>query len=277
MSLLAVVAAILTVAAARELLGAGGEAAAEGVRRRLLGRSARAGSRVGLGAMAASIERRLGAAGLAGRISTVELFAAKAAAAIGAVPIALLAAPVAPGRFGVLVLVAVPAAGFLAPDLLVDSALRRRRRRIAAALPDALDLMATGAAGGRGIGPLLVEATASSSGPLREELAATVATIECGRSRAQALRALGDRSRGTALAGLAAALERARRHGSPLSRSLHEQAGSLRAEQRREVTERAARAAPKMQLAVALLLVPSVLLIVAAAIVANSGSLLPGF
>jgi hypothetical protein len=32
-----------------------------------------------------------------------------------------------------------------------------------------------------------------------------------------------------------------------------------------------------MQLAVALLLVPSVLLIVAAAIVANSGSLLPGF
>jgi tight adherence protein C len=117
----------------------------------------------------------------------------------------------------------------------------------------------------------------TSSGPLREELAATVAAIECGRSRGQALRGLGERSRGTALAGLAGALERVRRHGSPLSRTLHEQASSLRADQRREVTERAARAAPKMQLAVALLLVPSVLLIVAAAIVANSGSLLPGF
>ncbi|MCB0876512.1 MAG: type II secretion system F family protein, partial [Solirubrobacterales bacterium] len=93
----------------------------------------------------------------------------------------------------------------------------------------------------------------------------------------RALTALCDRSRGTALAGLAAALERSRRHGSPLARTLHEQASSLRADQRREVTERAARAAPKMQLAVALLLVPSVLLIVAAAIVAYSGSLLPGF
>ncbi len=85
------------------------------------------------------------------------------------------------------------------------------------------------------------------------------------------------RGRETELAGLASSLERSRRHGSPLSRTLHEQAGSLRGEQRRRITERAARAAPKMQLVVALLLVPSVLLTVAAAIVANSGSLLPSF
>jgi tight adherence protein C len=144
-------------------------------------------------------------------------------------------------------------------------------------LPDALDLMATGAATGRGVGVLLSEAMKSSSGPLREELARTVAAIECGCSKEQALRSLGERSRGSTLAGLAGSLERSRRHGSPLSRTLHEQAGSLRSEQRRELTEQAARAAPKMQLVVALLLVPSVLLIVAAAIVANSGSLLPSF
>ena len=57
--------------------------------------------------------------------------------------------------------------------------------------------------------------------PLREELASSVAAIECGSSRAVALRSLAARSRGTTLAALAGALERARRHCSPLSRTLH--------------------------------------------------------
>jgi tight adherence protein C len=277
MSLLALIAAILTVAAARELIGAGGEAAAGRMGRRIRAGARRPQRGIGFAALLEGRQRRLRAAGLTARFSAAELLAAKVAAACGSLPLALLAAPAAPGRLGIAVVAGVPAAAFVAPDLLVEAAVRRRRLRMAAALPDALDLMATGAASGRGVGRLLDEAMRSSSGPLREELAATVAAIECGSSRAQALRALGERSRGTTLAGLAAALERARRHGSPLSRTLHEQASSLRADQRREVTERAARAAPKMQLAVALLLVPSVLLIVAAAIVANSGSLLPGF
>ncbi|MEZ5060865.1 MAG: type II secretion system F family protein [Solirubrobacterales bacterium] len=98
-----------------------------------------------------------------------------------------------------------------------------------------------------------------------------------GESQERALRALRERSRGDSLACFATALERSRRHGAPLSRALHEQAGSLRDEQRRAIGEDAARAAPKMQLVVALLLVPSVLLIVAAAILANSGSILPSF
>ncbi len=108
-------------------------------------------------------------------------------------------------------------------------------------------------------------------------MARAVAAIECGASKEEALRSLASRQRQTELAGLTSSLERSRRHGSPLSRTLHEQASSLRGEQRRRITERAARAAPKMQLVVALLLVPSVLLTVAAAIVANSGSLLPSF
>jgi tight adherence protein C len=272
---LALIATVLALAAARELVGAGGEAGAARIRRRLRAAVTRR-TRLGT-APAGGSERRLRAAGLAGRVSALELLVAKAASAVAAVPLALLAAPAAPGRLGVLVAVGVPAAAFATPDLLVEAAARRRRRRLAAALPDTLDLMATGAATGRGIAALVGEAMRTSSGPLREELAATIAMIECGRSRSEALRALGERSRGTPLAALAGALERVRRHGSPLSRTLHEQASSLRADQRREVTERAARAAPKMQLAVALLLVPSVLLIVAAAIVANSGSLLPGF
>ena len=67
------------------------------------------------------------------------------------------------------------------------------------------------------------------------------------------------------------------RLGSPLADQLRRQAASLRRDQRRAVEERAARAAPKIQLVVALVLVPSVLLMIAAALIANADVLLSGF
>ncbi len=272
---LAAACALLLAAALWQLAGEHGEDAGRHLRRwlrRRLGRAA-AGPLDPAGALQARIE----AAALGRRLSPAAVLAAKLASAGAALPCAAAAAPIAPGRLGALILIGVPAAAFLAPDLLLERAARRRRARIAAALPDVLDLMATGAATGRGPGSLLADATRAAREPLRSELARALAAIECGDSQERALRALRERSRGEGLAALAAALERSRRHGAPLSRALHEQAGSLRDDQRRTIAEGAARAAPMMQLVVALLLVPSVLLIVAAAIVANSGALLPSF
>ena len=276
-ALLAGACALLVAAALWELVGQRGEDAGAAIRRRLAARLGRSGGPLDAGILIGSAQRRLEAAALEARLSPASVLMAKAASGVLALPAALAAAPIAPGRLGSLVVVGVPAAAFLAPDLLLERAARARRARVAAALPDALDLMATGAATGRGAGALLGEAMRGSSGPLREELARAVTAIECGDSQERALRALRERSRGDNLGALAAALERSRRHGSPLSRALHEQAGSLRGDQRRAIAEQAARAAPKMQLVVALLLVPSVLLIVTAAIIANSGSLLPSF
>ncbi len=272
--LLAAACALLLAAALWQLAGERGEDLDRLLRRRLGRRLGRAAGPLD---PAGSLQARIEAAALERRLSPAAVFAAKLISAVVALPFAAAAAPVAPGRLAALVLVGVPAAAFLAPDLLLERAARARRARVAAALPDALDLMATGAATGRGAGSLLADATRGASGPLRAELARAVAAIECGDSQERALRALRERSRGDNLAALAAALERSRRHGAPLSRALHEQAGSLRDDQRRAIAEGAARAAPKMQLVVALLLVPSVLLIVAAAIIANSGSLLPSF
>src|SRR4029079_7759932 len=76
----------------------------------------------------------------------------------------------------------------------------------------------------------------------------------------------------------------ARRAAPPASRQrsarpepLRLQAAALRRDARRRLEERAARAAPKIQLVVALVLVPSVLLTIAAGLIANAGTLLQGF
>ena len=203
--------------------------------------------------------------------------AARLAGAALGVLVAALAAPAAPGRTALLVALAMPAAGFVLPDALLEREARRRHRRLIAALPDALDLLAIGSAAGRGPAAGFAEIAAAGSGPLAEELRVAVAELECGRPLSAALASLRERVPGSEVATLCASIERSRRLGSPLADQLRRQAASLRRDQRRAVEERAARAAPKIQLVVALVLVPSVLLMIAAALIANADILLAGF
>jgi tight adherence protein C len=274
---LAATAALLAFAAAWEAVGA-----AEGV----AGRRARAalaritGGRarsLGEAALRLHVPDRLRAAGLDRSVTPAAVLAAKAAGcALGGV-VALSVAPVLPGRLAVVAGAFLLVAGFLAPDAHLERAARRRRERLVAALPDALDLLAVGAASGRGPAALFGEIAAATSGPLAAELAIAVAEIDCGASQETAVAALRERVAGVEVGALSAALERSRRYGSPLAEQLHEQARGLRRDARRRIEERAARAAPKIQLVVALVLVPSVLLMLLAAILAHSEALLQGF
>jgi tight adherence protein C len=191
--------------------------------------------------------------------------------------LALIVAPAVPGRLAWLLTIALPAAGLLAPDALRARRTRRRRARLVAALPDALDLLAVGAASGRSPAAGFAEIAASGSGPLAEELGSTVVEVECGRPLSEALAALRERVPGGEVASLCSAIERSRRYGSPLADELRRQSSALRRDQRRAIEEHAARAAPKIQLVVALVLVPSVLLMIAAGLIANADVLLQGF
>jgi tight adherence protein C len=113
-------------------------------------------------------------------------------------------------------------------------------------------------------------------GPLAVELGVCAGEIAAGMPLREALRLLRRRVGGGEAAALVAAVERSQRYGSPLADRLREQATALRRDRRRLIEERASRAAPKIQLVVALVLVPSVLLMIVAALVANSGALLGG-
>lgn len=189
----------------------------------------------------------------------------------------LLGSPVAPGRLSLLVLIGLPAAGFLLPDAIRERRARERQRRLVAALPDALDLLAVSAGSGRGPAAGIEQLARAGEGPLAEELRLTVAELSCGVPLGAALASLRSRVPGSELATLVAAIERSRKFGSPLAEQLRRQATALRRDSRRDVEDRAARAAPKIQLVVALVLVPSVLLMIAAGLIANAGTLLAGF
>lgn len=220
---------------------------------------------------AARVRRRLASTG-----PRRPLPAAKLAGAVLGAALAAIVTPAVPPRLGVLVGAILVAAGFMSPDAAAERRDRRRRRRLVADLPDVLDLLAVGSAAGRGLGTLLGELAAESSGPLADELGATGAAIESGIPLRDAVEGLRTRVGGPEVGAVAAAIERSRSLGSPLAEQLHLQAAALRRDARRRVAERAARAAPKIQLVVALVLVPSVLLVIVAAILAHSEALLGG-
>ena len=240
-------------------------------------RLARGGGGLARAALRLGLPARIARSGLEPRLSLPAVLLGKCLGVVVGGLVALAAAPAAPGRLSLLVAAGLPAAGFFAPDALLERRARLRKRRLVGALPDACDLLAVAAAAGRGPASGFAELARGSNGPLAEELRMTVAELSCGRPLPAALRSLRDRVPGSELATLCAAIERSRRYGSPLAEQLRRQSSALRSNQRRAVEERAARAAPKIQLVVALVLVPSVLLMITAALIANADVLLSGF
>jgi len=272
-ALLAALAVLLGFAAAWHILGDMGEQIGIALRR-VAGRlsAGRVGS-LADAALALGIPARLERAGLARRWSPTAILAAKLAGILVGAATAMVAAPALPGRLAVIAAPLLAVAGFLGPDALLERAARLRQERVVAGLPDALDLLAVGAASGRGPAAVIAEIAHTGSGPLAAELAIAAADTESGRSLRTALEAIRERVPGPEVGALVASMERSRRYGSPLADQLHAHATALRREGRRHLEERASRAAPKIQLVVALVLVPSVLLMILAAILAHSEAL----
>lgn len=223
---------------------------------------------------------RLAAAGHPGGLGVRELMAAKLAGALlgGAWGFALGA--MAPGRLGIATTLAGPVAGFLAPDLWLERRAAERFRAARRELPALLDLFRVAVEAGLAPAAALGRVGERSSGPVGEAWRAASREVGLGVAFEDALAGVRARLPLPEVEAFCAALVRATRHGAPLGQTLAAQARDARAAERRRIQERAARAGPKIQLVVALLLVPSVLLLVAAALVSalvrEDGSLVVG-
>jgi tight adherence protein C len=223
--------------------------------------------RAGVRAAPVDLETRLVAAGTPLGLSAPDVMALKGAAALAGLLLAFPIAATLPGRLGLAALLIAPAAGFLAPDVLLARRARARAARMSHELADILDLLRVAVQAGLPVSRALAEVGRRGSGVLANELGAAAARIELGANRADALAELTIRCPADGVAALAAAIARAERHGVPLAPALRALAVQARADQARRLRDDAARAAPKIQLVVALVLVPAVMLLLAAVLV----------
>jgi tight adherence protein C len=227
------------------------------------------GRRLGPLAPPGDLAARMAAAGMAPAAAPGEVMAVKAGAAAAALLALLPLSSAVGGRAAVLLLAGAGAGGFLAPDLWLRRRARARGIAMARELPELLELLRVAAAAGLPPARALAEVGARGRGPLASELTAAARALRLGEGRRDVLDRLVARCPLEGAAALAAALDRAARHGGPLAPALAAQAAEARAARARALREAAATAAPKIQLAVALLLVPSAMLVVAAALLAT--------
>ncbi|MBJ7520012.1 MAG: type II secretion system F family protein [Solirubrobacteraceae bacterium] len=228
-----------------------------------LGRRVAAGRRAPGGGLAA----RLDAAGRPLGLSPADLAALKAGSGLVCLGLAVVWGQALPGRLGIAALLAMPVAGFWLPDALLVRRAAERRRVLEREVADVLDLLRVAVGAGRAPDRALHDVALYRGGLLGAELGRAAEQVELGVPRERAFASLAARCPLEPVAALVAALGRADRHGAPLDEALTSLAAQARADRARLAQEAGARAAPQIQLIVALVLVPAVMLLVAASLV----------
>lgn len=215
------------------------------------------------------IRHRIGAAGMTDALplSTYMRRRAGSAVLLGLLGILLLLEGAA--LLGVLVIVA----GLGWTDLRLWARARKRRDQIERSLPDFLDVLAVTVSAGLGFRRALERVCEHSSGPLAEEFRIALRQMDLGTPRREAFTQLRNRSDAPSLSQLVTAIMQAEELGAPLADALIEIGNDMRHDASQYTRQRAARTAPRIQLAVVGTMGPATLLLLfgAFAVIFKSG------
>jgi tight adherence protein C len=201
-------------------------------------------------------------AGLGRTMTPTTFLAFKAGAGIGGVLFGLMLGFSA-GPFGTLAFATIFAVGaFLLPDFLLSSSARRRKERVRADLPDALDLLAVSVEAGLGFDGAVAKLTDHLEGPLADEFELTLNEMRIGTSRQDALKRMAERVPAPELVSFVRALVQADQLGISLGRILRVQAADTRNRRQAAAEEKAMKAPIKMLFPTVLFIFPAMFLVI---------------
>jgi tight adherence protein C len=154
--------------------------------------------------------------------------------------------------------------GFFLPDFWLRNRIKARQREIVHTLPDVLDLLTVCVEAGMGFDAAVArvaEQPENRGNPLYQELRRMHLEVRAGRPRAEAMRALGERTGVEEVKSLVGAFIQTDRLGTPLGRTLRIYADSARVQRRHRAEEQAHLAPLKMLLPTVLFLLPAFFLV----------------
>jgi len=154
------------------------------------------------------------------------------------------------------------AVGYFIPDVVVYDLSERRQEQIRRTLPDILDTLIVSVEAGLGFDAALAQVTRYGRGPLAGEFARLLQETQLGRSRVDALRALGQRTNVVELRAFCAILVQATELGVPIANVLREQANQMRVRRRQRAEERAQKVPVKILFPLVFCLLPAVFIVV---------------
>jgi tight adherence protein C len=154
--------------------------------------------------------------------------------------------------------------GYMAPDLWLAGAVRRRRERIRLSLANALDLLVICVEAGLGLDQALQRVGTElviSDAALSQELMQINLEQRAGKPRLDAWRAMSERTRVAEVDSFVSMLAQSDKFGSPIVQALSTFADGLRTKRRQQAEEMAAKTTVKLIFPLVLFIFPSMFIV----------------
>ena len=153
-------------------------------------------------------------------------------------------------------------AGFFLPHLMLTSRITRRQKEIRKAMPDALDLLTICVEAGLGFDAAMSKVAEKWENELSLAFARTIREVQLGKVRREALKDMSDRLGLPEMTSFVAAIIQSEQLGVSMAKVLRIQSDQMRVKRRQFAEEEAHKAPVKMIIPMALLIFPSIMIII---------------
>jgi tight adherence protein C len=153
-------------------------------------------------------------------------------------------------------------AGFFLPHLMLTSRITRRQKEIRKAMPDALDLLTICVEAGLGFDAAMSKVSEKWENELSLAFTRTIREVQLGKVRREALKDMSDRLGIAEMTSFVAAIIQSEQLGVSMAKVLRIQSDQMRVKRRQYAEEEAHKAPIKMIIPMALLIFPSILIII---------------
>jgi len=153
-------------------------------------------------------------------------------------------------------------AGFFLPHLMLTSKITRRQKEIRKAMPDALDLLTICVEAGLGFDAAMSKVSEKWENQLSLAFARVIREVQLGKVRREALKDMSDRLGIPEMTSFVAAIIQSEQLGVSMAKVLRIQSDQMRVKRRQRAEEEAHKAPIKMIIPMALLIFPSIMIII---------------
>jgi tight adherence protein C len=152
--------------------------------------------------------------------------------------------------------------GFFGPNLYLHQKIHERSAQLLRDLPDAIDLLTISVESGLGFDAAVQQVARNTEGPLAEEFSRVLREMQIGQGRAEALRALGERTTVSDVRSFVGAMVQADSFGIPIAQVLRVQSSEMRVKRRQRAEEKAQQVPVKITIPLIFCILPTLFIAV---------------
>jgi tight adherence protein C len=152
--------------------------------------------------------------------------------------------------------------GFFGPNLYLYQKIHDRSEQLLRELPDAIDLLTISVESGLGFDAAVQQVARNTEGPLSDEFSRVLREMQIGQGRAEALRALGERTNVPDVRSFVGAMVQADSFGIPIAQVLRVQSTEMRTKRRQRAEEKAQQVPVKITVPLIFCILPTLFIAV---------------